>query len=46
MFVLIKKKSKFECTIQKKNDRFRNHDFIVKDLFKDNKKLPKISTIR
>jgi len=24
---------------KKKNDRFRNHDFIVKDLFKDDKKL-------
>jgi len=23
----------------KKNDRFCNHDFIVKDLFKDDKKL-------
>jgi len=23
----------------KKNDRFRNHDFIVKDLIKDDKKL-------
>jgi len=25
--------------MKKKNDRFHNHDFIVKDLFKDDKKL-------